>query len=345
MKKGPKVLKKSKRQTGTSNRILDEQRSALSPGQRLSANGNKYSEYRKNRTDVGNDMKKKVVKIRDSDKLKDHNRHIAIKKAKSSSSKGVVASTKKIPLKHIIWEWNEGKGLGYAGKEFKTWDAFNAAIAEVYTNYIEGQKELDPSRGVGSSAGYDKVKFTIIWEDGTKLIDRVDVGYSNGDYHMQEPVGAFIKRGEPMYESTIKQGTRGQYDWGEDSKYYMSWKNPVPSSPPKKQSDLPELNSFSGSSKYFNVMNVKVTEGVKYLMLNGYSWLVTDAIVILRMKPKVTREEFVVIQLKLKDGEGIVKYGDGNGNSLFSQKYLYTDAQTEVKLFYTDGVLMLSGEY
>jgi hypothetical protein len=36
---------------------------------------------------------------------------------------------------------------------------------------------------------------------------------------------------------------------------------------------------------------------------------------------------------------------DGNGNMLYTQDYDYTDAKRELKLYYTDGVILLPGEY
>lgn len=43
-------------QTGTSDPKRDRQRSAKYPGRRLSASGNKYSEYRRNRSDAGRNL-------------------------------------------------------------------------------------------------------------------------------------------------------------------------------------------------------------------------------------------------------------------------------------------------
>jgi hypothetical protein len=81
-------------------------------------------------------------------------------------------------------------------------------------------------------------------------------------------------------------------------------------------------------------------------MRNGYSWLVTDACVILNGHKKVRNEEFVAVKLQLPgDGTNKVVYDDGNGNVLYTQKYELTNAKMEFTMYYTDGVLMLSGEY
>ena len=54
MRKKPKVLIYSKKQTGTSNKYFDKKRTALAPGKRKSKNGNIYFEKRKNRSDLKN---------------------------------------------------------------------------------------------------------------------------------------------------------------------------------------------------------------------------------------------------------------------------------------------------
>lgn len=113
----------------------------------------------------------------------------------------------------------------------------------------------------------------------------------------------------------------------------------------KDNSQLKDLNNFRGTSMYHNVMGVNVTDGVIYLMENGYSWFVTDALVILRMKDKVKSEEFVAIKLIVTDSKAVVRYEDGNDNLLFEQKYDFTDAKKNIIMFYTNSVLMLSGEY
>jgi hypothetical protein len=110
--------------------------------------------------------------------------------------------------------------------------------------------------------------------------------------------------------------------------------------------DLELLNNFHGSEHYYHVMGINATDGVYYVMQNGYSWLVTDAAVILRTNPKVRGQDFVVIHLKLlSDGGAKVTYEDGNGNILFEQIYEWTDAKRELKLFFVDNVIMLPGEY
>jgi len=111
--------------------------------------------------------------------------------------------------------------------------------------------------------------------------------------------------------------------------------------------ELKSLGNFHGSEHYYRLMGgINATDGVHYVMQNGYSWLVTDAAVILRMEPKVRGQDFVVVRLKLlPEGGGKVTYEDGNGNILYEQSYEWTDAKKELKLFFADNVIMLASEY
>ena len=109
--------------------------------------------------------------------------------------------------------------------------------------------------------------------------------------------------------------------------------------------ELKEIGQFYGTTQYYNVMGINATEGIKYIMDNGYAWVVTDAAVIIRMLLK--NEKFVLIKLKLNKEEGtaIIEYSDGNNNKVHEQKYEWTNAKKNLKLYYSNGVLMLPGEY
>ena len=116
----------------------------------------------------------------------------------------------------------------------------------------------------------------------------------------------------------------------------------------EKDLDLKGLGQFCGTMSYHMVgLGSRVTDGVKYIMDNGYSWFVTDALAIMRLKTELKREPFLVVRLKLnKDKETAdMVIDDGNYNELYTQQYDYTDAKQELKLYFTDNVLMLAEEY
>jgi hypothetical protein len=109
----------------------------------------------------------------------------------------------------------------------------------------------------------------------------------------------------------------------------------------KPDLELTHLPQYTGTDEYHGVMGANVTDGIAYLMENGYSWLVTDALVILKMKLK--RHEFVSIKFYVESATVI--YEDGNGGKLHTQQYETTNATQNLELFYTDGVLLLAQEY
>ena len=109
--------------------------------------------------------------------------------------------------------------------------------------------------------------------------------------------------------------------------------------------ELKSLESFTGTDSYYKVMGMLVTDGVKYIMDNGYSWFVTDAIAVVRNKFR--DEPFLTIKLKvdLEEKTAVVTMDDGNGNILYRQEYLYTDAKRDLTLFCQYPVVMLNREY
>jgi len=122
----------------------------------------------------------------------------------------------------------------------------------------------------------------------------------------------------------------------------------------KPDLELKALDSYCGTQSYYRYMGVLLTDGVKYLMENGYSWFVTDAIAVIVAHPKIRRhlqeDDFLTIKLKLnKDEDGYTTADmiitDGNDTQLYRQHYDLTDAKRELKLFYTGNVLMLASEY
>jgi len=106
---------------------------------------------------------------------------------------------------------------------------------------------------------------------------------------------------------------------------------------------LRDIDSYIGSEKIYNVMGVYVTDGVKYIMENGYSWFVTDAIAVIRAKLK--NKDFLAIKLTVKNNKAMMEITDGNDHIFYRQEYKWSDAKRNLTLFYVDNVLMLSGEY
>lgn len=107
--------------------------------------------------------------------------------------------------------------------------------------------------------------------------------------------------------------------------------------------ELKQLNNFYGTEQYYDVLGILVTDGVKYIMDNGYSWFVTDSIAVIITKFK--NSDFLAVKLKINDNKAVMNIEDGNYNILYTQKYDYTNCKRDLILYYTNNVLMLNKEY
>jgi hypothetical protein len=111
--------------------------------------------------------------------------------------------------------------------------------------------------------------------------------------------------------------------------------------------ELSEIEQFHGTQAYHECwLGALATDGVKYVMDNGYSWLVTDAISIIKTDGNIARKPFLVIELRLLgDNEADMVITDGNGRELYRQHYNYTNARKGLKLYFQNNIVLLPGEY
>jgi hypothetical protein len=118
--------------------------------------------------------------------------------------------------------------------------------------------------------------------------------------------------------------------------------------------DLKNLDSYTGTQSYMWMHKRRVTEGIRYLMENGYHWFVSDALINCVHHDKLKNQPFITIKLKRTDireskggiwCQGEVEFSDGNEKVLLTQKYSMCDARRDLTLFYTDDVLLLAREY
>lgn len=109
------------------------------------------------------------------------------------------------------------------------------------------------------------------------------------------------------------------------------------------------LSHFTGTEGYFYhplFKHINYTDGVKFLSDYGVAWLVTDTLAHLVHNKKVKGQPFVAITLTSKGGTAKLVLDDGNDKTLATQKYDFTDLPDgEIKMFFTDGILLLASEY
>lgn len=113
------------------------------------------------------------------------------------------------------------------------------------------------------------------------------------------------------------------------------------------------LANFYGSENvYFLPMfkSIKYTEGVRFIVHNDATWLVTDILSHVCYNEECKEQEFIVAKLKVnKDKTATLTLDDGNGNILTTQEYSFTDFPIPEISFYIEGphgykVMMLPSE-
>jgi hypothetical protein len=113
--------------------------------------------------------------------------------------------------------------------------------------------------------------------------------------------------------------------------------------------ELKNLYGYIGTQSYYNYLGVKLTDGIRYIMENGYSWFVTDTVALIVAHPRIrrylARDSFLAIKLRLRGLGADLIVEDGNENQILKDHYEFTDAKRELTLFYDNGVLMLPSEY
>ena len=119
---------------------------------------------------------------------------------------------------------------------------------------------------------------------------------------------------------------------------------------------LKDLGNYSnGTDQIYKdrLTGIKYSDGVKYIMANGYAWFISDALAVIKVKPKVRVESFLTVKLNILPEDSphraslTIDDGGKNGNSpkiLHRQYYDWSDAKVSIKLFYENGILMLPDE-
>lgn len=118
---------------------------------------------------------------------------------------------------------------------------------------------------------------------------------------------------------------------------------------------IEQLQGFCGSTTCYQIpmLRTKYTEGIKYLADQAQChWLITDTAVV--CKSLKHKSSFILVLFKRYSNtvqkrthkEAKITYANGNGVILFEQEYEYTDLPlNELRLFYTNDMLMLPNEY
>lgn len=110
-----------------------------------------------------------------------------------------------------------------------------------------------------------------------------------------------------------------------------------------------ELAFFTGSEKFYKVYpNLIITDGVKFLAERTEAFWLINLVFSYQTIAKVKKEPFQVYELKvdLNNKSSKMVCTDGNENVLYTQNIPFTTFPLEsIKLYYTDGTLLLPSEY
>lgn len=116
------------------------------------------------------------------------------------------------------------------------------------------------------------------------------------------------------------------------------------------------LMQFIGTSKYFRYPLVRkggedllYTEGVQFLAENGKCYWLLDSILLNSVLNPTLRDvpfQHWVLSVDLERRAGKLTCDDGNSNVLYTEEVHFTDFPlNEIRMYFTDNVLMLPTEY
>ncbi len=114
--------------------------------------------------------------------------------------------------------------------------------------------------------------------------------------------------------------------------------------------DVTVLAQFTGTTVWYKhclLKNITYTEGVKYLAETAGAYWLIDEIAFGQVEKRIADEAFQLWTLKVdKQQAATLTCEDGNGIVVHEKLIEYTDFPlVEIKLYYTNNVIMLPSEY
>lgn len=112
-----------------------------------------------------------------------------------------------------------------------------------------------------------------------------------------------------------------------------------------------DLAEFTGTEQWYRhplVKNYLYTDGIKYVAERAGAYWLIDEIAFHQTHPLVSKEEFQswTLNVDLQQATAILACDDGNGRIVYKKEIGYTDFPLdEIKIFVTNHVILLPGEY
>ena len=110
-----------------------------------------------------------------------------------------------------------------------------------------------------------------------------------------------------------------------------------------------DLAQFTGTSTWYRhalARSVLYTDGVRFIAERaGAYWLIDEIALAQGCDPALNGEEFQTWTLIVDAKAAVLRCDDGNGKVLLEKRISYTDfPEPGIKLYFTDGLIMLPGE-
>lgn len=111
-----------------------------------------------------------------------------------------------------------------------------------------------------------------------------------------------------------------------------------------------ELSQLTGTANWYRhplARSVLYTDGVKFIAERaGAYWLIDEIAISQISEPALKGKEFQLWTLIVDGTAAILRCDDGSDRRLLEKRIGYTDfPEPCIKLYFTDGVIMLPGEY
>ena len=118
----------------------------------------------------------------------------------------------------------------------------------------------------------------------------------------------------------------------------------------KKKLEASDLEQFTGTENWYQhwLRKCTYTDGVKFLAEQAGAFWLIDEVAISQTRPKVRGEEFQVwiLDVDLEHKRGTLRCEDGNDHVVYRKEIPFTDFPLPtIKLYFTDGVILLPSEY
>lgn len=161
----------------------------------------------------------------------------------------------KVPVKRIFVEWSEHELKGDTDNiTFASWEEFNEAMSASSKLYEET---------TDSNNYYWKTKIHVDWEDGTNIVDRLDLGGNdwlqskdgNASIFLQNTKGAY-------YQSNLGSKDKMNYDFGSAIPPKIDVPKPIPNPEPEKK---PEEKKSPASKAEKKPRKPRIPKAVKTL--------------------------------------------------------------------------------